>query len=177
MPELRKLAETAFGGWPRGTATPAKLRRQRPSPPRLVIVDRPGSPQTQLRVATIGVPRSSPDYVPVRVMNTILGGMFASRINMNLREAHGYTYGANSQFSFWRNGGPFAVNTGVRTDVTAPAVHEVMIELKTDDRDAGDARGVDAREGLHYAVASRPASKRTTAPWQPLDACSPTACR
>jgi zinc protease len=76
------------------------------------------------------VPRSSPDYVPVRVMNTILGGMFASRINMNLREEHGYTYGANSQFPFWRSGGPFSVATGVRTDVTAPAVHEVMLELK-----------------------------------------------
>jgi zinc protease len=130
VPELRKLAETAFGGWEKGTAAPAKLGVPATTPPRLVIVDRPGSPQTQLRVATFGVPRSSPDYVPVRVMNTILGGMFASRINMNLREEHGYTYGANSQFPFWRSGGPFSVATGVRTDVTAPAVHEVMIELK-----------------------------------------------
>jgi zinc protease len=78
----------------------------------------------------VGVPRSSPDYIPVRVMNTILGGMFSSRINMNLREVHGYTYGANSQFPFWRSGGPFAVSTGVRTDVTAPAVREVMLELR-----------------------------------------------
>jgi zinc protease len=130
IPELRKLAETAFGAWPRGTTVPAKLGVPAAAPPRLVIVDRPGAPQTQLRVATFGVPRSSPDYVPVRVMNTILGGMFASRINMNLREEHGYTYGANSQFTFWRSGGPFAVATGVRTDVTAPAVHEVMLELK-----------------------------------------------
>jgi zinc protease len=130
VPELRKLAQSAFGSWPRGTATPAKLGVPATAPPKLVIVDRPGSPQTQLRVATFGVPRSSPDYVPVRVMNTILGGMFASRINMNLREEHGYTYGANSQFPFWRSGGPFAVATGVRTDVTAPAVHEVMNELK-----------------------------------------------
>ena len=130
VPELRKHAEAAFGKWPRGAAAPAKLGAPSSAPPRLVIVDRPGSPQTQLRVATFGVPRSSPDYVPVRVMNTILGGMFASRINMNLREEHGYTYGANSQFVFWRSGGPFAVATGVRTDVTAPAVHEVMLELK-----------------------------------------------
>ena len=130
LAELRKLAETNFGGWPKGTAVPAKLGLPSTVPPRLVIVDRPKSPQTQLRVATIGVPRNSPDYVPVRVMNTILGGMFASRINMNLREEHGYTYGANSQFSFWRSGGPFSVNTGVRTDVTAPALHEVMIELR-----------------------------------------------
>ena len=130
IPELRKLAESAFGSWPKGTATPVKLGVPSAALPRLVIVDRPGSPQTQLRVATFGVPRSSPDYVPVRVMNTILGGMFASRINMNLREEHGYTYGANSQFPFWRSGGPFSVATGVRTDVTAPAVHEVMLELK-----------------------------------------------
>jgi zinc protease len=56
--------------------------------------------------------------------------MFASRINMSLRETHGYTYGANSQFQFLRSGGPFAVSTGVRTDVTAPAVREIMIEIK-----------------------------------------------
>ncbi len=130
MPDLRKLAEASFASWPRGTAVPAKLGTPSTTAPRLVIVDRPGSPQTQLRVATFGVPRSSPDYVPVRVMNTILGGMFASRINMNLREEHGYTYGANSQFVFWRSGGPFSVTTGVRTDVTAPAVHEVMVELR-----------------------------------------------
>jgi zinc protease len=130
VPELRKLAASALGSWPKGTAAPAKLGVPSAAPPRLVIVDRPGSPQTQLRVATFGVPRSSPDYMPVRVMNTILGGMFSSRINMNLREQHGYTYGANSQFSYWRSGGPFSVATGVRTDVTAPAVHEVMLELK-----------------------------------------------
>jgi zinc protease len=130
VPELRKLAQTTFGSWSKGTASPAKLGVPAAAPPRLVIVDRPGSPQTQLRIATFGVPRSSPDYMPVRVMNTILGGMFSSRINMNLREQHGYTYGANSQFSYWRSGGPFTVATGVRTDVTAPAVHEVMLELR-----------------------------------------------
>ena len=130
LAEVRKLAEASFGNWPKGTASPAKLGTPSTSAPRLVIVDRPGSPQTQLRVSTFGVPRNSPDYVPVRVMNTILGGMFSSRINMNLREEHGYTYGANSQFVFWRSGGPFSVNSGVRTDVTAPAVHEIMIELR-----------------------------------------------
>jgi zinc protease len=81
-------------------------------------------------VASIGAARSSPDFRPMQVMNLALGGLFSSRINMNLREEHGYTYGANSQFTFWRSGGPFAVATGVRTDVTAPAVHEVMLELK-----------------------------------------------
>jgi len=130
VPELRKLADAAFGAWPRGTAAPAKLTAPPSTSTRLIIVDRPGSPQTQLRVATIGIARSNPDYIPVRVMNTILGGLFSSRINMNLREAHGYTYGARSDFNYARNPGPFTVASGVRTDVTAPAVHEVMGELK-----------------------------------------------
>jgi zinc protease len=63
-------------------------------------------------------------------MNETLGGLFSSRINLNLREAHGYTYGARSQFSFRRDTGLFAVRTGVRTDVTAPAVTEIMSELR-----------------------------------------------
>jgi zinc protease len=130
MPELRKLVESSFGAWPRGTATSPKLAVPAATNTRLVIVDRPNSPQTQIRVATVGVARSNPDYVPVRVMNALLGGLFSSRINMNLREAHGYTYGANSQFSYWRNPGPFMVGSGIRTDVTAPAVREIFAELK-----------------------------------------------
>ena len=130
LPALRQAADAAFGSWPRGTAAPVQLGLPAFTAPRLVIVDRPGSPQTQLRVATFGLPRTSPDYVPVRVMNTIFGGMFASRINMNLREAHGYTYGVNSTFQFARSGGPFSVQTGVRTDVTAPAVRELQLELR-----------------------------------------------
>ncbi|MSO57004.1 MAG: insulinase family protein [Acidobacteria bacterium] len=128
--ELRKLAEDNFGGWPKGTVAPPSLPAPASARPKFVLVDRPGSPQTQLRIATIGAPRSSPDYIPLRVMNAILGGLFSSRININLREAHGYTYGARSQFTFSRAAGPFAVATGVRTDVTAPAVQEVFAEVK-----------------------------------------------
>jgi zinc protease len=130
LPELRKLAEAEFGGWARGTAAAVKLGEPAIGRPRLVLVDRPGSPQTQLRVAAIGAPWSSPDYIRLRVMNAIFGGLFSSRINLNLREANGYTYGARSQFSFWRGAGPFAVATGVRTDVTAPAVREIVNEMK-----------------------------------------------
>jgi zinc protease len=83
-----------------------------------------------VKVATIGAPRSTPDYVPMRVMNDILGGLFSSRINLNLREAHGYTYGANSQFAFRRNAGPFQISSGVRTDVTGPALQEIFNEVK-----------------------------------------------
>ena len=95
-----------------------------------MIVDKPGAPQTQLRVASIGVPRSTPDYEALRVMNETLGGLFSSRINLNLREEHGYTYGADSQFVFRRSAGPFLVASGVRTDVTAPAVGEIFKEIQ-----------------------------------------------
>jgi zinc protease len=96
----------------------------------VVIIDRPGAPQTQLRVAMIGAARSAPDFRPVQVMNTALGGLFSSRINMNLREKNGYTYGASSQFVFRKAAGPFQVASGVRTDVTGAAAAEMIKELR-----------------------------------------------
>jgi zinc protease len=129
MAELRALAEKEFGAWERGSPTRPQLAAPTTTGARVVIVDKPGSPQTQLRVATVGAERSSPDFRPLQVMNTVLGGSFSSRINMNLREEHGYTYGAQSQFTFRRAPGPFQVAAGIRTDVTAPAVSEVIKEV------------------------------------------------
>jgi len=130
MPQLRALADKAFGSWQRGTPARPTL----PAPPatsaKIVIVDTPGAPQTQLRVATLGAPRSTPDFRPMQLLNIPLGGNFASRINMNLREKNGYSYGANSQFTFRRAAGSFQVGSGVRTDVTGPAVNEILNELK-----------------------------------------------
>ena len=98
---------------------------------KIVVVNLPDAPQTQLRVGLIGPPRSTPDYDAITLMNTALGGMFSSRINLNLREAHGYTYGAWSYFDFRRAGGPFAVASGVRADVTGASVSEIMTELNS----------------------------------------------
>ena len=92
-------------------------------------MDKPGAPQSQLRVAMAGPSRSTPDFESLQVMNGILGGTFSSRINMNLREEKGYTYGANSFFTYLRNGGWFSVYTGVRTDVTIPSVREIVREI------------------------------------------------
>jgi zinc protease len=130
MSELRALAEKAFGAWQKGSPAQPALGAPATTAARVVIVDKPGSPQTQLRVAGIGAPRSSPDFRPMQVMNLALGGLFSSRINMNLREEHGYTYGANSQFSFRRAAGPFQIASGVRTDVTAAAVGEIFKEVR-----------------------------------------------
>jgi zinc protease len=128
--ELRPLVEKAFGDWARGTPASPVVGNPSTTTARLVIVDKPGSAQTELRVAMIGVPRSTPDYEALRVMNEELGGLFSSRINLNLREGHGYTYGAASQFVFRRSAGPFLVATAVRTDVTAPAVTEILKEVR-----------------------------------------------
>jgi zinc protease len=128
--DLKPLVEKAFGDWQRGTPASPAPGEPATTAARLVLVDKPGAPQTQVRVASVGVPRSTPDYEALRVMNEALGGLFSSRINLNLREEHGYTYGASSQFVFRRAAGPFVVASGVRTDVTAPAVTEILKEVR-----------------------------------------------
>ena len=122
--------ETAFGGW-KGTA-PAAVPI--PSAPQLTarqvyLIDKPGAAQSQIRIGWIGVPRSTPDYFALRVLNTILGGSFTSRLNQNLREAHGYAYGASSAFDMRRGAGPFYAAAGVQTDKTAEALTEFFKEL------------------------------------------------
>jgi zinc protease len=128
--ELRPLVEKAFGDWARGTPVSPAIANPVTTSARLVMVDKPGAPQTELRVSTIGAPRSSPDYEAMRVMNEELGGLFSSRINLNLREQHAFTYGAGSQFVFRRTAGPFLVYTGVETQWTAPAVSEIFKEVR-----------------------------------------------
>ena len=128
--DLRPLAAKAFGDWARGTPAQPALGAPATTSARVVLVDKPGAPQTQVRVASIGVPRATSDYEALNVLNETLGGLFSSRINLNLREQHGYTYGARSQFVFRRSAGPFFVSSGVRTDVTAPAVAEIFKEVR-----------------------------------------------
>jgi len=83
-----------------------------------------------LRIGHVGVARSHPDYAGIEVMNTAFGGLVSSRINLNLRETHGYTYGASSAYVFRRGPGPFLIGTSVQTEVTAPAVSEIFGEIK-----------------------------------------------
>ncbi len=127
--ELRRLAEKHLGRW-KGQAPEFQIPAVRTDRGRrIVIVEKPDSPQTAIRLGHVGVTRSNPDFVPIDVMNTGLGGLFSSRINLNLREKHGYTYGAASTFVFRRGPGPFVIATGVRTDVTAAAVAEILSEI------------------------------------------------
>ncbi len=127
--EVRALATRHFGQWKGSGMAAQRTPSAAATTRKIIIVDKPGAPQTQLRIGSPGIARSNPDYVPIDVMNTTLGGLFSSRINMNLREKNGYSYGAGTRFVARRGEGPFFVGTGVRTDVTAPAVKEIFSEI------------------------------------------------
>lgn len=141
-------AADAFGDWaaPDGGGSPGPPEAPPPvsmtAEParRLFIVDRPGAAQTELRVGHLGVPRRTPDFHALVLLNAILGGHFSSRLNLNLRERRGFTYGVRSVVDFRKAAGPFSVQTSVQTDATAEAVGEILAELRaiTADRPPGD---------------------------------------
>ena len=95
----------------------------------IYIVDKADAPQSELRIGHAGLGRKHPDYFPAIVMNAVLGGLFGSRINLNLREAHGYTYGASSYFDWRKDAGPFVISTAVQTEATAAALKEIFLEI------------------------------------------------
>ena len=139
------FASVAFAGWKRG-AVPAAATAAPAAPPArnigVFLVDKPGAAQSEIRIGHSGATRQSPDYYPLTVLNAILGGQFTSRINLNLREAKGYTYGARSSWSFERGAGPFTASAGVFTAKTDSSLIEFMRELK----DIGTSRPATAAE-------------------------------
>ena len=127
--EARKLAKASFGSW-RGSAEAAPVPAAgATAESRVVIVDKEGSNSTALLVGQFGVSRSDPDFEKLDVMNTVLGGLFSSRINLNLREDKGYSYGAFSFMGQNRGVGPFMAGAQVRGDVTGPSVQELLNEV------------------------------------------------
>ena len=129
--------------------------------PAIHVVDRPGAAQSELRIGHIGVPRLHPDYFALVVMNSVLGGLFSSRINLNLRERHGYTYGAFSAFHWRVQAGPFVISTAVQTDATAAAIREVLTEVNRirDERISEDERSL----AVNYLAGVFPIRYETTA--------------
>ena len=133
---LGALVEAAFATWdgqrtPDGLVDVSVLAAPRTSGARVATVHRAGAAQSEVRMGHVGVPRSTPDYHAILVLNMILGGQFVSRLNMNLREEKGYTYGARTSFEFRRGPGPFVFQTSVQSAVTGDAIREVLGELQT----------------------------------------------
>ena len=137
--QMQPMVAQAFGGWrAAGEAVPIGPAPSAPSGARTTVylIDKPGAAQSEIRIGHPGVPRSSPDYHPLVVMNTLLGGTFTSRLNTNLRETHGWSYGARSSFQFLRGAGPFTAQAGVQTNATDSALVEFFRELNRVRNDA-----------------------------------------
>ena len=165
--QIRSLSGEYFGSW---IGSPSAVddfhvnaqTRER----RVWILDRPGSVQSELRVGHVGVARTTPNYLPLSIGNLLLGGTFTSRLNLNLRERNGFTYGVRSRFGFRSQPGPFQVSTAVGNEVTAPAVREILSELESLVVDGAKREEVDAARdyaagvfGLHLETAGQIASR------------------
>ncbi len=126
------LADGLMAGWGRseGAVTPGPIvAKPTTGGRRLRLVDKPGAPQTEIRVGHVGVARRIPDFHALSVLGAILGGLFNSRLNMKLREEKGYTYGAHAGFDLRRAAGPFSARAAVNTEVTAAALSDLLAEL------------------------------------------------
>ena len=134
MPQVRSALAARFGAW-RGTGpiagtAPPGVAPHREDRTRVYLVDKPDAAQSVINIGWPGVDRRSPDFPALMVMNTMLGGSFTSRLNMNLREKRGYSYGARSGFTFRRAPGPFTASAAVRTDVTDSSLVQFFSELR-----------------------------------------------
>ena len=128
--QIEQKVNGLFGGWQRGNV-PQLVYGEPPKPAvtTIYLVDKPGAAQSSFRIGAVGVPRSTKDYFALTVMNTILGGSFSSRLNQNLRETRGYTYGASSRFDMRRAAGPFTAAAEIVAAKTDSALLEFMKEL------------------------------------------------
>ena len=155
-----KLVEESLGNWQQGAEPPRPSVAAKPvESNRIYLVDRPTAVQSEIRIGHAGVSRSSTDYFALSVMNALLGGIFNSRINLNLRERHGYTYGARSVFAFRRSAGPFVVAAPVRNEVTTESVQEVLAELRR--IRTGDVEDRELNDTKNYMMGVFPATVQT----------------
>ncbi len=133
LPEARAEIERRFGAWKASGPALSSMSVAALPPTRrttIYLIDKPGAAQSVIRIGHRGVERSNPDYYAIQVMNTLLGGSFSSRLNSNLRETKGYTYGARSSFDFQPIPGAFTASADVRTDVSDSSLVEFFRELR-----------------------------------------------
>jgi predicted Zn-dependent peptidase len=128
--QIENKIKALFGGWQRGAQTQFTFgNTPKANATTVYLIDKPGAAQSSFRIGSIGVPRSTKDYFALNVMNTILGGSFTSRLNQNLRETHGYTYGARSRFDMRQSAGPFTASAEIVAAKTDSSLVEFMKEL------------------------------------------------
>jgi predicted Zn-dependent peptidase len=156
--DLTALLEARFGSW-KGTPTrrvPVPSAPPAPAHSAVVLVDVPGAAQSQTYVVEQGAPFASKDRIPLAVMNLILGGMFSSRINLDLREAKAYTYGARSRFAMRHGAGPFTAGGAMFVEHTADAVKELLAQVtRMRDEPVTPDELSDAKEQARLALPAR----------------------
>ncbi len=153
-------ASELFGDWPAAPLPPRpQVSPKQMEASRIYLIDRPTAVQSEIRIGHIGIARSTEDYFALSVMNGLLGGLFNSRINLNLREKHGYTYGARSMFALRRQPGPFVVSAPVRNEVTRESVTEVLAELRR--IRTGDVEQHELDDTKNYLMGSFPSTVQT----------------
>jgi zinc protease len=156
---LRGLLEARFGRW--GGAAAARVPVPRaPAAPRgarsIALVDLPGAAQSQVYVVGEGAAMAAPDRIPLQVMNLVLGGMFSSRINLDLREAHAYTYGAHSSFAMRHGAGPFMAGGAMFAEHTGDALRELLAQVdRIRNERVTDEELADAKEHAKLALPAR----------------------
>jgi len=164
LDQARRLVTARFGGWTRGAVPPATAAAV-PAPAgrtrTFYLIDKPGAAQSVLRIGHVGPARDTPDYFALQVLNTILGGAFTSRLNQNLRETHGYTYGAGSAFALRRAGGPFVAQASVVTAKTDSSLIEFLKELRRIRDEAVPTAELD--KAKQYIILGLPGDFETTA--------------
>jgi predicted Zn-dependent peptidase len=158
--DIEKRITSLFGSWQKGPVTPATFSSAPAAAVTTVyLIDKPGAAQSSFRIGSIGVPRSTRDYFALNVMNTILGGSFTSRLNQNLRETHGYTYGARSRFDMRQSAGPFTASAEVVAAKTDSGLVEFIKELNAI-RDT--VPSVELNKAKRYLQLGMPADFETT---------------
>ena len=158
--DLERRVTQLFGGWARRDV-PRVAAGTAPAPTAttIYVVDKPGAPQSSIRIGGVGVARATDDYFPLQVMNTILGGSFTSRLNQNLRETRGYTYGARSGFAMRTMAGPFTARAEVTGTKTDSSLIEFMKELRAI---ADTVPQAELEKAKRYLVLRLPGSFETT---------------
>jgi zinc protease len=127
--DIERIAAEVFAGWEGTPEARPSLVAALPRPARVSIVPRPRAPQSELRIGHVAVARDTPDYHALVATNMTLGGQFVSRINLNLRQDKGFTYGARTSFDFRRMPGPFTLQVSVHTAATGQAITESLAEI------------------------------------------------
>ena len=157
--DVRALLEPRFGRWVRGkTVRPTPPAASAPIKTRVVFVEQPGAVQSVVRTVTLGVPRSAPEFFPATMAVTLMGGMFSAPLNMNLREEHGWSYGAYAWLSNSRDAGLLVASSSVQADKTGPAVSEVLKVLAAN---TGAPSAEHLKMGKDYLLKSLPGNYET----------------